>query len=81
MKNKDYEQILTSHDIRLIRIDSQKKFVEQMIKDLQKQYTTLSDDWDEAWRSRQYYINKHEEEQVEDDPMNDYNYVGSKDHY
>jgi hypothetical protein len=62
MENKDHEQILTSHDIRLIRIDSQKKFVEQMIKDLQKQYTTLSDDWDETWRSRQHYINKHEEE-------------------
>jgi ArsR family metal-binding transcriptional regulator len=79
MKDKEYNDIITTHNHRLIRIDSQKKFVEQMIKDLNKQYADLSDDWDETWRSRQYYVNKEEEESS--DPMDDYNYVGSKDHY
>lgn len=62
MENKEYQDILTAHTHRLIRIDSQKVLVEKMIKDLENQWKTLSDDHAEAWRSRQYYINKHEEE-------------------
>ena len=58
MKNKDHE-IINSHNIRLARIDSQKVFVDKMIKDLQKQYHTLCDDWEETWRSKQHYINEH----------------------
>jgi hypothetical protein len=57
MKSKDHDQIIEHHNIRLARIDSQKVFVEKLIKDLQKQYHTLSDDWDETWRSKQQYIN------------------------
>ena len=59
MNNKDYQEILQSHNIRLARIDSQKKFVENMIKDLEKQFTTLCDDWEETWRIRQDFKNEH----------------------
>jgi hypothetical protein len=62
MKNKEQDQIIESHNHRLIRIDAQKKLVEKMIKDLEKQFFTLNEDWDETWRSRQHYINKQEEE-------------------
>jgi len=61
MENKDYQDILTAHNHRLIRIDAQKKFVEQMIKDLEKQFFTLYEDWNETWRERQQYINEQEE--------------------
>ena len=61
MNNKDYQEILQSHNIRLARIDSQKKFVENMIKDLEKQFTTLCDDWEETWRIRQDFKNEHGE--------------------
>jgi hypothetical protein len=62
MKNKEHEQILEAHNHRLIRIDAQKRFVEKMIKDLEKQFFTLNEDWDETWRERQEFINKHENE-------------------
>jgi predicted nuclease with TOPRIM domain len=71
MKNKEHNKIIESHNNRLIRIDAQKRLIEKMIKDLEKQFSTLSDEWDETWRSRQYYINREEEESS--DPMDDYN--------
>jgi hypothetical protein len=61
MNNKDYQEILQAHNIRLARIDSQKKFVENMIKDLEKQFTVLCDDWEETWRIRQDFKNEHGE--------------------
>jgi len=61
MKNKEHEQILEAHNHRLIRIDAQKRLVEKMIKDLEKQFFTLNEDWDETWRERQQYINEQEE--------------------
>ena len=64
MNNKDYQEILQAHNIRLARIDSQKKFVENMIKDLEKQFTTLCDDWEETWRIRQDFKNEHGELEV-----------------
>ena len=62
MKNKDYEEILQAYNHRLIRIDSRKKFLEEIIKDFQVTYQTLSDDWNETWREKQEFINEHEEE-------------------
>jgi hypothetical protein len=62
MKNKDHDEIITAHNHRLIRIDAQKRFVEKMIKDLEKQFFTLYEDWNETWRERQQYINEQEEE-------------------
>jgi len=56
MKNKEHEQILEAHNHRLIRIDAQKRLIEKMIKDLEKQFFTLNEDWDETWRERQQYI-------------------------
>jgi len=64
MKNKEHEQILEAHNHRLIRIDAQKRLVEKMIKDLEKQFFTLNEDWDETWRERQQYINEREEKLV-----------------
>lgn len=80
MKNEDYEIIVTGYNNQLLHWNARKRVLEDMIKDLNAQYTTACDAWEGAWRERQQYINKHEEE-TEDDPMNDYNYVGSKDHY
>jgi hypothetical protein len=62
MKNKEHEQVLEAHNHRLIRIDAQKRLVEKMIKELEKQFFTLNEDWDETWRERQQYINEHKEE-------------------
>jgi len=62
MKNEEHEQILEAHNHRLIRIDAQKRLVEKMIKDLEKQFFTLNEDWDETWRERQQCINEHKEE-------------------
>ena len=61
MKNKEQDQIIESHNHRLIRIDAQKKLVVKMIKDLEKQFFTLNEAWDETWKSPQHYINKQEE--------------------
>ena len=55
------DQIIESRNHRLIRIDAQKRLVEKMIKDLEKQFFTLNEDWDETWRERQQYINEREE--------------------
>jgi hypothetical protein len=65
MKNKDYQQIINGYNARLSHFDAKKKVLEQMIKDLNAQYTFASDEWDSYWRERQSYINKHEEELAE----------------
>jgi len=61
MKNKDQEQILSGYNNRLIHFDAKKKILEQMIKDLNAQYTEACNEWDFFWRERQQYINEHEE--------------------
>jgi hypothetical protein len=64
MKNKDYETILNGYNNQLIRWDAKKKVLEEMIKDLNTQYTFACDEWDAAWRERQQYINEHEEKKA-----------------
>lgn len=61
MKNKDQEQILSGYNNRLIHFDAKKKILEQMIKDLNTQYTEACNEWGFFWRERQQYINEHEE--------------------
>jgi hypothetical protein len=61
MENKDYEVIITGYNNQLLRWDARKKVLEDMIKDLNAQYTFACDEWGAAWRERQQYINEHEE--------------------
>jgi hypothetical protein len=65
MKNKDYQLIINSYNTRLSHFDAKKKVLEQMIKDLNVQYTFASEEWDSYWRERQTYIREHEEELAE----------------
>jgi hypothetical protein len=66
MKNKDtYEQIINGYNNQLLRWDAKKRVLEDMIKELNTQFKFASDEWDAAWRERQQYINKHEEEEKE----------------
>jgi len=60
MKNKDYQEILQAHNHRLIRIDSKKKFIEEMIKNLEGQYKVVCDDWDETWREKTSFVLENE---------------------
>ena len=62
MKNKDLEQILNGYNARLAHFDAKKKILEQMIKDLNKQYEEAGKEWDFFWRERQIYINSNEKE-------------------
>ena len=62
MKNKDLEQILNGYNNRLIHFDAKKKILEQMIKDLNFQYSEASKDWEYFWREKQTFINSNEKE-------------------
>jgi hypothetical protein len=63
MKNEDtYNQIINGYNNQLLHWDAKKKVLEQMIKDLNAQYSTACDSWEGAWRERQQYINQHEEQ-------------------
>ena len=61
MKNNDYEIILNSYNNQLLHWNAKKKVLEDMIKDLNAQYSTAVDSWEGVWRERQHYINEHEE--------------------
>ena len=67
---------------KLIMIDAQSTYTEKLQKEFELRYQALRDDWNEVWRERQLAIN---ELAVMErnclDSMNDFNYVGSKDHY
>jgi hypothetical protein len=81
MKNEDTTNlIIRGYNNQLLRWDARKKVLDEMIKDLDAQYKVACDNWEAAWRERQEYINVRDEKAL-DDPMDDYNYVGSKDHY
>jgi hypothetical protein len=60
MTNKEYQEILQTYNHRLIRIDTRKEFLADIIEDFQHSYQTLCDDWDESWREKQEFINRHE---------------------
>jgi hypothetical protein len=61
MKNESYEIIVTGYNNQLLRWDARKRVLEDMIKELDAQYSTACDAWEGAWRERQQYINEHEE--------------------
>jgi hypothetical protein len=61
MKNESYNQVIEGYNNQLIHWNAKKKVLEQMIKDLNKQFTEASDTWDHVWREKQSYILDHEE--------------------
>jgi len=64
MKNKDYEIIVNGYNNQLLHWDARKRVLQDMIKDLNAQYTTACDAWEGVWRERQQYINEHEEKEA-----------------
>jgi hypothetical protein len=80
MKNEDTELVINGYNNQLLFWDAKKKVLEQMIADLNKQYHNAFDEWNGVWLEKQTYLNNLNEKTL-DDPMDDYNYVGSKDHY
>jgi hypothetical protein len=66
MKNKDtYDQIINGYNNQLLHWDARKRVLQDMIKELNAQYSTAVDAWEGAWRERQQYINEREEEEKE----------------
>lgn len=62
MKNKEtYDQIINGYNNQLLRWDARKRVLEDMIKELNAQYTTACDAWEGAWRERQQYLNENED--------------------
>ena len=60
MKNETYDQVVNGYTNQLLHWDARKKVLAEMIKDLNAQYTTAYETWDNVWRERQQYINEHE---------------------
>ena len=60
MKNETHERVIEGYNNQLIHWDAKKKVLEQMIKDLNAQYTFACEEWDHIWRERQTYINENE---------------------
>jgi len=60
MKNETYDKVVEGYNNQLIHWDTKKKVLEQMIKDLNVQYTFASEEWDHIWREKTSYVLEHE---------------------
>jgi len=60
MKNETYDKVVEGYNNQLIHWDSKKKVLEQMIKDLNVQYTFASEEWGHILREKTSYVLEHE---------------------
>lgn len=60
MKNETYERVIEGYNNQLIHWNAKKKVLEVMIKDLNKQFSEASEEWDHVWREKHSYILEHE---------------------
>jgi hypothetical protein len=60
MKNETYDKVIEGYNNQLIHWNAKKKVLENMIKDLNTQYTFALEEWDHIWREKHSYILEHE---------------------